>query len=194
MPTYVLLKDAQYTVKLKAADGSLVRAQVPKYFGLEDSDLPAIAIHEGANDGKYFFKNAAVKKVEKWLNDFEVSSHVRCPESDSHNSLLAAHLTGEHAVPLVHLPSLILGHVCCQAGKVPKFIKSEETPKDNNGPVKVVTANTFEEVIFGGKDVLIEFYAPWCGHCKSLAPIYEQVHPISSFAASVHMLLYLVYL
>ena len=56
--------------------------------------MPAIAIHEGANDGKYFFKNAAVKKVEKWLDDFEVSGgQVRGLESDPHPSLLAAPLT-----------------------------------------------------------------------------------------------------
>lgn len=90
--------------------------------------------------------------------------------------------------------SLTAVPVTVQAGKVPKFIKSEETPKDNDGPVKIVTANTFEEVVFGGKDILIEFYAPWCGHCKSLAPIYDQVsltgflyvHLVYSFLPTHH--------
>lgn len=62
-----------------------------------------------------------------------------------------------------------------RAGKVPKHIKSAAPPADNDGPVTVVVASTLEEIAFSGKDVLIEFYAPWCGHCKQLAPIYEQL-------------------
>ncbi|KAF8926956.1 hypothetical protein BGZ47_002453 [Haplosporangium gracile] len=42
--------------------------------------------------------------------------------------------------------------------------------------VTVLTDATFEsEVLSSGKNVLVEFYAPWCGHCKNLAPTYEKV-------------------
>jgi len=54
-------------------------------------------------------------------------------------------------------------------------LKSEPVP-EQTGPVKVVVAKNFDEIVNDEtKDVLIEFYAPWCGHCKSLAPKYDEL-------------------
>jgi len=39
--------------------------------------------------------------------------------------------------------------------------------------VEILTDVTFEKEIGGDKDVLVAFTAPWCGHCKSLAPTWE---------------------
>lgn len=43
------------------------------------------------------------------------------------------------------------------------------------GVVDLQPSNFDEIVLKSGKPALVEFFAPWCGHCKTLAPIYEEL-------------------
>ncbi|KAF9267752.1 protein disulfide isomerase [Marasmius fiardii PR-910] len=38
-----------------------------------------------------------------------------------------------------------------------------------------LSPDNWDKVVGQGKAGLIEFFAPWCGHCKNLAPVYEQL-------------------
>lgn len=60
-------------------------------------------------------------------------------------------------------------------GNVEPYLKSEPIP-ENKTPLKTAVGKNFDEVVINNdKDTLVEFYAPWCGHCKKLAPIFEEV-------------------
>merc|ERR1719300_1420540 len=81
------------------------------------------------------------------------------------------------------LPKLATDTEFCKPIPNPKNPKSQAKP--NNGPrappksgpgggsqfIVTIDSTNYQQVLYGNNQPLIvEFYAPWCGHCKNLAP------------------------
>merc|ERR1712232_865247 len=59
------------------------------------------------------------------------------------------------------------------AGELEEFLKSEPIPEQDED-VRILVGKNFKDET-DGKAGLVEFYAPWCGHCKNLAPVWDKL-------------------
>ena len=54
------------------------------------------------------------------------------------------------------------------------FATSSSVEIETEDEVLVLTKDNFDQAIQENDHILVEFYAPWCGHCKKLTPEYAQ--------------------
>lgn len=112
-----------------------------------------------------------------WLSTTEFPGHAQSVLGVSKTPALTAQIKDSRYIfptnEFKNASSIIQFLKDAGSGKIEKFLLSEEIPAENNGPVTVVVGKSFNDIVFQkDKDVLLEIYAPWCGHCKKLEPIY----------------------
>jgi protein disulfide-isomerase A1 len=64
-----------------------------------------------------------------------------------------------------------------KAGNLKPHLKSAARPEaDTVDGLTTLVGSSFEELVNdASKDVLVKYYAPWCGHCKALAPVWDEL-------------------
>jgi len=61
------------------------------------------------------------------------------------------------------------------AGTVVTYQKSEPIPENSDKGSVVLVAKNFDKYVGAGTPAFVKYYAPWCGHCKNLEPVWHQL-------------------
>jgi len=145
----------------------------------EDADAPYMKVYEEAAKklkGQFLFAISGVKDgIQERLAEFMGVTEDKLPVL---RAILPAEMkkyecTTKPAAITVEVITEFAENI--KAGKLAPVLKSEE-PVANDGPLTVIVGKNYDQIVNDPtKDVLVKYYAPWCGHCKKLAPVWDNL-------------------
>jgi len=160
-----------------------IPSQVLLFYSSEDDDSDDVegVFHEAAKAtrGKTIAVSVDVddEQTAPVLEFFGLSASTDFPKvvgyemDEAKDSALKFHLTEAYSQATVEAFALAM-----IAGELEPHYASEEIPEKNDAPVTIVVGKNFKDICMDPtKDVLLEVYAPWCGHCKQLEPTYKKL-------------------
>jgi thioredoxin 2 len=83
--------------------------------------------------------------------------------------VLCPHCGAKNRIPLQKITSR------ARCGKCHQLLITSAAGSYGARPVEVTDANFSQEVLSSPGPVLVDFWAPWCGHCRTLAPVLDQL-------------------
>ncbi|XP_061685646.1 protein disulfide-isomerase A2 [Syngnathoides biaculeatus] len=147
-----------------------INSTVASHTALVDQVRPLAEAYKG----KMLFITIDVSPAVSFVLDFFGVSAADAPTARIINMDTGKKFKVDSADLATALPPL-----CQQVldGTAKHYYRTQDVPEDwDKTAVKVLVGKNFESIALDPtKNVFVEFYAPWCGHCKQLAPIWDQL-------------------
>ncbi|KAH8741817.1 hypothetical protein FG386_001391 [Cryptosporidium ryanae] len=150
------------------------------YLHIKDEMLPSVLIIKDLNISppkKYYLD---LPKV--FLNNSKNTDTLSIDEENESNWIVLNNNTSINFSP--NIISDFIDKV--NGGLVNNTYHSQNVPSKQSSSVYILVGDSFKEIVHdSNKDVLVLFYTPWCGHCKTFEPIYNEVANIVSSKTNI---------